>query len=557
MRSFGLVGLLFCLAAVPAFGDAVSNIQLMPGTNAAMQFGQNVEITFDYEIETAGGVRIWARPYSQGSLTSNYGASGSPIYPEGPGIGTATFTILSEEALVDDIRFQIWTADQSAMILEFYFPVSFYFSEHAIYNVFCDPMSPSAIKYNQDIDISFEYGTSNPGDVRIWARPMTNGGLTPNYGASGSPAYPPGSGMGNAYFHISSGPVIVDQIRFQMQDDATSDLLLEFYVPVTYDIQAASAFNIFTDPPSPVGWLWNDDITVHWEYAADEDVRIWARPMTNGNLTPNYGASGSPIYPAGTGMGSGTFTITSGEVTVDEIFFRITDAAQTTELAQFTVPCNIHFSGHPVMYFYTEQVSPAYFTVDHNADIDFTYYTTEPTGVRIWSHPYSNGNYSGYYQGSPFYPPGYGMGETYVGSWSPVVIDELLWIMMDDGQTQTLMEWFVPVELHYGNGFPSSVAPNQPEAIAQAMFEKIQNPLSAATTLRYLLPANAQVTLRLFDVEGREVSTLVNELQTAGPQSARFDTHNLDSGIYFARLDVADLTAQQAFIDTERLVILK
>lgn len=554
MRSFGLIALLICCAAIPAFGDAVSNIQVTPGSPAALQFGQDVNITFDYEIETVDGVRIFARPFSQGHLTSNYAASGSPVYPVGFGSGSATLTITSGAALVDDIRFQIWTADQSAMLLEFFFPVNFYYSDHAIYNVQLTPDSPSGLKNNQNVDFTFDYISGNPGDVRIWARPMTNGGLTPGYAASGSPAYPPGPGGGTGYFMITTGSVIVDQIRFQMKDDVSGELLLEFFLPVTYDVQQASVFNVYTDPPSPVGWLIGEDLEVYWEYAADEDVRIWARPYTNGGFTPNYTATGSPIYPAGTGLGDGTFTITSGDVTVDEIFFRITNADQTVELAQFFVPCDIHFSGHPVVNFYTEQISPAYFTVDHDANIEFTYYTTEPTGVRIWAQPYRQSGGVGYHGGSPTYPPGFGDGDTYVGSWTPVVIDQLRWLMMDADQTQTLMEWFTPVRFHYGNGYPSSVTPNDPQALARAMFERVENPLSAPTTLRYILPVAAQVSLRLFDIEGREISTLVNAPQMAGPQSAQFDTQNLDSGIYFARLDV---TADHNYRDTERLVILK
>jgi hypothetical protein len=530
MRLVILVGLIVLMSASPAFGDAVGNIQVAPSTHAALQFGQHVDITFDYEVATAGGVRIYPRPYSQGQLTPNYGASGSPLYPEGTGMGSGYFTITSSAALVDQIRFQIWTADNTTMLLEFYFPVSFYFSNHAIFNIDLTPSSPSGLKNNYDVDIVFDYGTNNPGDVHIWARPMTNGGLTPGYAASGSPAYPPGWGSGSGYFQITSGEVIVDQIRFQMKDATTNDLLLELFVPVTYDVQQAAVCNVTTMPASPVGWQLLENIEIYWSYAADEDVRIWARPYTNGSPTPSYGASGSPIYPAGTGPGSGTFTVTSGDVTVDEIYFHIMDAAMTETLAEFFVPCDIHFSGHPVIWFGLQQSSPAYYTLEHHADIDFTYYTSEPTGVRIWAIPWSN---------------------------EPLTITALKWTMTDAAQTQLLMEWFTPVELQYGSSVPSGVAPSAFGGTAQAMFEKPQNPLREAASLRYVLPADGQVMLRLFDVGGRAVRTLVNEAQTAGAHMVAIPAQILDNGIYFARLDVADQAGQQVLFDRERLVLIK
>jgi hypothetical protein len=107
--------------------DNISNIQLSPSSPASLIFNQNVDITFDYTTEEAGGVRIFARPFSSGSLTSNYAAHSSPNYPVGSGSGTGYFTITSGAAIVDQIRIRMYNDDQSVLLLEFFIPVEYHF----------------------------------------------------------------------------------------------------------------------------------------------------------------------------------------------------------------------------------------------------------------------------------------------------------------------------------------------------------------------------------------------------------------------------------------------
>lgn len=62
------------------------------------------------------------------------------------------------------------------------------------------------------------------------------------------------------------------------------------------------------------------------------------------------------------------------------------------------------------------------------------------------------------------------------------------------------------------------------------------NPFNPTTTIGYQLSANGMTTLKVYDVIGREVSTLVNEIKEAGTYSVKYDGANLSSGMYFARL---------------------
>jgi subtilisin family serine protease len=87
-----------------------------------------------------------------------------------------------------------------------------------------------------------------------------------------------------------------------------------------------------------------------------------------------------------------------------------------------------------------------------------------------------------------------------------------------------------------------------------SMFELYQNypnPFNPTTSISYQLPANTLVTLKVYDVLGRLVRTLVNDLQTAGTHSVTFDAGGLSSGVYFYHLKSGSFSA------VKKLVLLK
>ena len=216
--------------------SSISGIHFSPDSPSALPFGENVDISFSYSTTEAGGIRIFARPMTNGSTTPGYGASGSPLYPAGSGSGSGSFTITGGETTVDQIRFQVYNSDQSALLSEFFVPVIFHFHAAAtsITDIEAASPSPASLAYGQNVDITFNYSTAQAGGIRIFARPMTNGATTPGYGASGSPLYPAGSGSGSGSFTITGGETTVDQIRFQVYNSDQSALLSEFFVPVRY-----------------------------------------------------------------------------------------------------------------------------------------------------------------------------------------------------------------------------------------------------------------------------------------------------------------------------------
>jgi hypothetical protein len=74
------------------------------------------------------------------------------------------------------------------------------------------------------------------------------------------------------------------------------------------------------------------------------------------------------------------------------------------------------------------------------------------------------------------------------------------------------------------------------------------NPFNPITTIRDSVPATARVALKVFDILGREVETLVDDLQTSGSYSISYDARNLSSGVYFYRLQTADFSQTKKFL---------
>jgi hypothetical protein len=78
---------------------------------------------------------------------------------------------------------------------------------------------------------------------------------------------------------------------------------------------------------------------------------------------------------------------------------------------------------------------------------------------------------------------------------------------------------------------------------AVALHQNYPNPFNPVTRITYDIPVSSNVTLRVYDILGREVKTLVNGSSPAGSYSLQFDGSDLASGVYFYQLET---TAQNA-----------
>ena len=92
-----------------------------------------------------------------------------------------------------------------------------------------------------------------------------------------------------------------------------------------------------------------------------------------------------------------------------------------------------------------------------------------------------------------------------------------------------------------------------------ALFQNSPNPFNPTTRIEYTIPENTYVTLKIYDVLGREVATLVDEEQTAGNKSVEFDAGKLPSGVYLYRIQTRDLSKNsgQGYTDVKKMLIVK
>lgn len=74
------------------------------------------------------------------------------------------------------------------------------------------------------------------------------------------------------------------------------------------------------------------------------------------------------------------------------------------------------------------------------------------------------------------------------------------------------------------------------------------NPFNPSTTIRYSIPKNGFVNLKVYDVTGKEVATLVNEVKTPGNYIVDFDASFLSSGIYFYKIAAGDFSSVKKMI---------
>lgn len=81
--------------------------------------------------------------------------------------------------------------------------------------------------------------------------------------------------------------------------------------------------------------------------------------------------------------------------------------------------------------------------------------------------------------------------------------------------------------------------------------QNFPNPFNPTTNISYQIPISGFVTLKIYDVSGKEVAKLVDQRQEAGYYTAMFDGSLLSSGIYFYKLTAGD------FVEMKRMVLLK
>jgi hypothetical protein len=104
-----------------------------------------------------------------------------------------------------------------------------------------------------------------------------------------------------------------------------------------------------------------------------------------------------------------------------------------------------------------------------------------------------------------------------------------------------------PVAIKTGVNDPISSSPK-----TFNLLQNYPNPFNPETKITYSIPNSDYVVLKIFNILGQEVRTIVSKFQLAGTYSIRFSAENLTSGIYFYKLQVGS-----QFVDIKKMTVIR
>jgi hypothetical protein len=84
-----------------------------------------------------------------------------------------------------------------------------------------------------------------------------------------------------------------------------------------------------------------------------------------------------------------------------------------------------------------------------------------------------------------------------------------------------------------------------------SLSQNYPNPFNPTTLISYSLPKAGNVELKVYDLLGREVASLVNGFKQVGSYSVQFNANNFASGVYFYKLKAGD------FVSTKKMMLVK
>ena len=100
---------------------------------------------------------------------------------------------------------------------------------------------------------------------------------------------------------------------------------------------------------------------------------------------------------------------------------------------------------------------------------------------------------------------------------------------------------------------PATGVDNEDFDIPQAfsLLQNYPNPFNPSTYISYNIPNSSLVTLKIYDILGKEIATLVNESKQAGSYNVQFDASNISSGVYFYSIQAGD------FFESRKMILMK
>ena len=358
--------------------------------------------------------------------------------------------------------------------------------------------------------------------------------------------------------------------------------------------------HIQLSPASFAFLAFDEQVDISFNYSTIEEagICIFTHPFSNGTLTPNSSSNNSPIYPVGSGSGTGYFIVISGETTVDQVRFQAWNAEKSELLLEFLIPTRywVHDFTDNLL------VNGDYSLGDTGWD-----FTTYGLG-----HAQGSVNDAGEYAisisdgGTEVYhiqltQPNLliekGIQYTVTFEAYAVSLREIKSVVLHNGQPWTnysnyetfsvttqkqqfthsfvmneQTDPFARFDLYAGLStadvfFDNVILKEEQTPTARAtelsqipksfkLLQNYPNPFNPVTTISYDLPHESYVTLMIYDITGRLVKTLVNDRQSAGYYTLQWDATNakgqpVSAGVYFYQIRAVD------FVQTRKMVLLK
>jgi photosystem II stability/assembly factor-like uncharacterized protein len=101
------------------------------------------------------------------------------------------------------------------------------------------------------------------------------------------------------------------------------------------------------------------------------------------------------------------------------------------------------------------------------------------------------------------------------------------------------------------NNFVLSIEDQQKSSLTFLLSQNYPNPFNPSTNIQYAISSRQFVTLKVYDVLGKEIATLVNEEKSPGSYETEFNASHLASGIYYYQLRTGD------YVETKKMILLK
>ncbi|HJY63221.1 MAG TPA: T9SS type A sorting domain-containing protein, partial [Ignavibacteria bacterium] len=84
-----------------------------------------------------------------------------------------------------------------------------------------------------------------------------------------------------------------------------------------------------------------------------------------------------------------------------------------------------------------------------------------------------------------------------------------------------------------------------------ALLQNYPNPFNPVTKIKFNIPLTSNVSIRIFDIQGRVITTLVNDKLNGGTYETEWNAINTSSGVYFYRIESGNYT------ETKKMILVK